>query len=220
MLVTAGPTVEPIDPVRFLSNRSSGKMGYAVAAEAAARGAEVALVSGPVAIAPPDGVRIEFVETARDMLEAARPAFEDCDIAVFAAAVADVRPARPSARKLKKGVDDEALARIDLAENPDVLATCAAAKRPGQVVVGFAAETDDLLANARAKLASKGADLIVANDVAEGAVFGSDSNRATIVTAAGERPLPELSKREVARAVLDAALRERGFRGAGGPAAL
>ena len=205
VLVTAGPTVEPIDAVRFVSNRSSGKMGYAVAEAALARGAEVTLVSGPVALEPPRGARMVPVATAVEMLAAAEAAFATADVAVCAAAVADLRPARPVARTLKKGADDAALATLELVENPDVLATLGRAKAPGQVVVGFAAETDDVVANAERKLAAKGADLMVANDVSEGRAFGRDENEATLVSAAGAEPLPPMAKRALADAILDRA---------------
>ncbi|WP_417351583.1 bifunctional phosphopantothenoylcysteine decarboxylase/phosphopantothenate--cysteine ligase CoaBC [Gordonibacter pamelaeae] len=154
VMVTAGPTVEPIDPVRYLTNRSSGKTGYALARAAAARGADVTLVSGPVALPEPEGVRTVHVETAREMLSAAQEAFATADVAVFSAAVADMRPREAAARKLKKGEADALLGTIELVENPDILATLGAAKRPGQVVVGFAAETDDVVANAQRKLSS------------------------------------------------------------------
>lgn len=207
VMITAGPTVEPIDAVRYLSNYSSGKMGYALAEAALARGAAVTLVTGPVSVEVPRGnVRVLHVRTACEMLEAARTAFPDADVAIFAAAVADLRPARPATRKLKKGADDQALSSIELTENPDVLRTCAQGKAAGQCVVGFAAETDDVVANARAKLASKHADIIVANEVGEGGAFGSDDNKAWLVSAAGVRALPLMSKRALADVILDAAL--------------
>lgn len=209
VLVTAGPTVEPIDAVRFISNYSSGKMGYALAADAAARGAAVTLVSGPVALEPPARVRVVPVKTAREMLAAAEEAAPRAAIAVFSAAVADYRPARPADRKLKKGADDAALAAVELTPNPDILATVGAAKRPGQVVVGFAAETDDVAANARAKLASKHADMIVANQVGEGRAFGTDDDQAVLVTAAGDEELPLMPKRELAHAIWTRALEMR-----------
>lgn len=205
VLVTAGPTVEPIDAVRFISNRSSGKMGYAIAEAAAARGAEVELVSGPVALDAPEGVHRTWAESASDMLDACEERFPTADIAVFCAAVADMRPARRFDRKLKKGTDEEALSHIDLVENPDILRTLAARKLPGQCVVGFAAETDDVLVHAREKLASKNADVIVANEVGCGKVFGTDDNKVWIVSADGEDELPLMGKRAVADAVLDAA---------------
>ncbi len=206
VLVTAGPTVEPVDAVRFLSNRSSGKMGYAVAEAAAARGADVTLVSGPVALDAPSGVRRVAVGTADEMLAAARAAFDGADVAVFAAAVADRRPARPVERKLKKGADDAALVAIELEPTPDVLATLAAGKQPGQFVVGFAAETDDVAANAARKLEAKGADMVVANDVSGGKAFGADDNEALLVTAAGVEPLPPMAKRALADVILDRAV--------------
>ena len=150
------------------------------------------------------------VRTARDMLAAAEEAFPQADIAVFCAAVADMRPERVAPRKLKKGRDDDALASVRLVPNPDVLATCAARKRSGQVVVGFAAETDDVVENARAKLASKHADLVVANDVSDGRAFGSDDNEVWFVTADDVRAAPRLSKDRLADEVLDAALKARG----------
>ncbi len=212
VLVTAGPTEEPIDPVRFITNRSSGKMGYAVAEAAAARGAKVTLVSGPVALDAPAGVDRVPVRTACEMLESASDPFERCDIAVFTAAVADMRPAAPVDHKLKKSSSDDAdlLSRIELVENPDILATLAARKRADQIVVGFAAETDDVVANAQRKLASKHADFIVANRVGEGVAFGTDDNQATLVLADGSVDLPLMSKRELADRILDQALALRG----------
>ena len=212
VLVTAGPTEEPIDPVRFITNRSSGKMGYAVAEAAAARGAKVTLVSGPVALDAPAGADRVPVRTACEMLQSASDPFERCDIAVFTAAVADMRPAAPVAHKLKKSSSDDAdlLSRIELVENPDILATFAARKRDDQVIVGFAAETDDVVANAQRKLASKHADFIVANRVGEGVAFGTDDNQATLVLADGSLDLPLMSKRELADRILDQALALRG----------
>lgn len=209
VLVTAGPTQEPIDPVRCITNHSSGKTGYAVARAAARRGAQVVLVSGPVALEAPEGVERVQVTTALEMMAAAEEAFPASDIAVFTAAVADCRPKDPSPRKLKKGVDDAALRSIELVDNPDILAELGARKREGQVVVGFAAETDDLVANAQKKLVSKHADLIVANLVGEGRAFGTDDNQVSFVEAGGVRELPLLSKDDLADALLDEALRLR-----------
>lgn len=209
VLVTAGPTVEPIDAVRFISNRSSGKMGYAIARAAQRRGAVVDLVSGPVALEAPAGVNCVPVETAASMHEAAAAAFPQADIAIFAAAVADVRPAQSFERKLKKGLDDTELSTIELVENVDILKTLAATKRADQCVVGFAAETDDLLAHAQTKLFSKRADLIVANEVAGGKVFGADVNEAYLVDECGVRQLPLMTKDELADSILDAALAVR-----------
>lgn len=208
VLVTAGPTVEPIDPVRYLSNRSSGKMGFEIAKAAARRGAEVSLVTGPVSLADPAGIETVRVETAREMLAAVEGCFDEADIAVFAAAVADMRPAAPAAKKLKKGSDADALARIELVENPDILATMARRKSK-QVVVGFAAETDDVVENARKKLRAKGADYVVANFVGEGGAFDADDNEVVVVSAEGERSYPRSSKSAVADALLDHILGDR-----------
>lgn len=203
VLVTAGPTVEPIDSVRYISNYSSGKMGYVIAEAAAAAGARVVLVSGPVALAAPDGVEVVPVKTARDMLAAASSVFPAADAAIFAAAVADLRPANPADRKLKKGRDDAALANVPLTENPDILATLAAGKRPDQYVVGFAAETNDVLMNAHAKLKKKNADMIVANQVGDGLAFGTDNNEVWLVTKGDDVLLPLMSKRAVAERLVE-----------------
>ncbi|MDR3996128.1 bifunctional phosphopantothenoylcysteine decarboxylase/phosphopantothenate synthase [Adlercreutzia rubneri] len=203
VLVTAGPTVEPIDSVRYISNYSSGKMGYAIAEAAAAAGARVVLVSGPVALAAPAGVEVVPVKTARDMLAAAASVFPAADAAIFAAAVADLRPTNPADRKLKKGRDDAALANVPLTENPDILATLAAGKRPDQYVVGFAAETNDVLMNAHAKLKKKNADMIVANQVGDGLAFGTDNNEVWLVTEGDDVLLPLMSKRAVAERLME-----------------
>ncbi len=197
VLVTSGPTREPIDPVRYISNHSSGKQGHAIAAAAAEAGAEVTLVSGPVSLPDPKGVHVVYVETAREMLaatEAALPA----DIAIFAAAVADWRVAQEAGSKMKKGPDGPP--SISFTENPDILATIAAltAQRP-QLVVGFAAETETVIAHAQAKLVRKGCDLIIANDVSTGTgTFGGDANAVHLVSATGVESWPTLSKTEVA----------------------
>jgi phosphopantothenoylcysteine decarboxylase/phosphopantothenate--cysteine ligase len=202
VVVTSGPTHEPLDPVRFIANRSSGKQGHAIAAAAARAGAEVILVSGPVAIPSPQSVTLRQVETAREMLaavEAALPA----DIFIAAAAVADWRVNEEAAEKLKKtGGRAPVLA---LSENPDILATVS---RPGAIrptlVVGFAAETEHLLENARAKLARKGCDMIVLNDVGAGTgTFGGDTNEVTLVTAAETIAWPRLSKTEIAERLIE-----------------
>lgn len=205
VLVTAGPTEEPIDPVRFITNRSSGKMGYAVAEAAAARGAKVTLVSGPVALSAPADVETISVCTAIEMLDAAREPFAASDIAVFAAAVADMRPASIADRKLKKGVDSDeaALASLALVPNPDIIKTLAASKRSDQIIAGFAAETEDIVANAQKKLSAKHADLIVGNRVGEGIAFGQDDNQAVLVTNQGADELPLMSKRCLADSILD-----------------
>ncbi|MBL8549989.1 MAG: bifunctional phosphopantothenoylcysteine decarboxylase/phosphopantothenate--cysteine ligase CoaBC [Hyphomonadaceae bacterium] len=197
VLVTAGPTVEPIDPVRFVSNRSSGKQGFAIAEALADLGAEVTLVSGPVAIAPPARATFKAVETAREMLaacEAALPA----DAAVCVAAVADWRPRAALKDKIKKE-KGAAAPSIDLEENPDILATLskAGARRP-MLVVGFAAETSNVEANAKAKIARKGCDWIVANDVS-GDVMGGAENEVALITRDGVARWPRMAKEEVAR---------------------
>lgn len=205
VLITAGPTVEPIDPVRYLTNRSSGKFGYAIAEAAARRGAKVTLVSGPVALAAPAGVETVYIESARNMLAACEEPFNAADIAIFAAAVADMRPASPAERKLKKGRDGDALSSLELTENPDVLATLAA-RKDGQVVIGFAAETDDVLDNAAKKLAKKNADVIVANEVGSDKTFGKDDNEIWLVDAAGVQHVEPAPKAALADVVLDKAL--------------
>ena len=206
VVVTAGPTVEPIDAVRFISNPSTGKMGFAIAEAAVARGAEVTLVTGPVSLTDVPGAKMVRVGTACEMKAAVDEAFLSADIAIFSAAVSDFRPRTASERKLKKGADDEALAHIELVENPDILASCGAAKREGQVVVGFAAETNDVIGNARSKLSRKKADFIVANDVSRGRGFGTDSDEVAFVSASGEEHFPEMGKRELADRILDKAL--------------
>lgn len=208
LLVTAGPTCEDLDPVRFLTNRSSGKMGYAVAETAARRGAKVILISGPTALATPEGVERVDVRAAEEMLRAVESRFASASMAIFAAAVADYRPAEPAEAKIKR--TKEALT-IRLEPNPDILATVARQKGD-RVVVGFAAETDHVAENARKKLTQKNADLMVANDVtAEGAGFDGDTNIVTIFSRDGrDLPLPRLTKAEVAGRILDEVLRLRG----------
>jgi len=203
VLITSGPTHEPIDPVRYIANRSSGKQGHAIAAAAAEAGARVTLVSGPVTLADPAGVTTLHVESARDMraaVEAALPA----DIAIFAAAVADWRVATSAEEKIKKGA--EGPPTLHLVENPDILATIAqlADKRP-PLVVGFAAETEKVIEHARAKLQKKRCDLIVANDVSpETGVMGGDSNTVHLVGADSLETWPHLPKTEVARRLIAA----------------
>lgn len=199
IVVTSGPTHEPIDPVRYIANRSSGKQGHAIAAAAAAEGARVILVSGPVTIPDPPGVGVVHVETAREMMEAVAAALP-ADAAVMTAAVADWRVAGEQAHKLKKQPGGAPPA-LDLVENPDILATIGRhpTARPA-LVVGFAAETDDLLDNARGKLERKGADWIVANDVSPATgVMGGDRNTVRLVSHDGIEDWPELPKDEVAR---------------------
>jgi phosphopantothenoylcysteine decarboxylase/phosphopantothenate--cysteine ligase len=200
VLVTSGPTSEPLDPVRVLANRSSGKQGHAIAAAAAAAGADVTLVSGPVNLPNPPGVSVVHVETAREMLAAVEKALP-ADIAIFAAAVADWRPQQASQNKIKKQGRPPT---IELVENPDILATIARRKsgRP-PLVVGFAAETDNVIANAKAKLARKGCDWIVANDVSPATgIMGGDSNTVHLVTADAVEDWPPQSKEDVARALI------------------
>ncbi len=198
VIVTSGPTHEPIDPVRYIANRSSGRQGHAIAAALAALGARVTLISGPVSVPDPSGVSIHRVESAREMLDACQAALP-ADAAVFAAAVADWRVANASDGKIKKqpGAAAPALALIP---NPDILATIAAAgpNRP-RLVVGFAAETDDLLANAQGKLVRKNADFIVANDVSpETGIMGGAENAVHLISAAGVETWPRLAKEAVA----------------------
>jgi phosphopantothenoylcysteine decarboxylase/phosphopantothenate--cysteine ligase len=195
-LVTAGPTAEPIDPVRVITNRSSGKQGFAIARALAALGAEVTLVAGPVAQPTPPGVKRVDVETAREMLAACAAALP-ADVAVCVAAVADWRPEHAGARKIKKG--ERGPAPIALVENPDILATLARDARRPRLVVGFAAETNDVDAHARAKLDKKGCDWIVANDVSTPGIMGGDENAVAIVSRAGVERWPTLAKGEVAR---------------------
>ena len=205
VLVTAGPTVERIDPVRYLTNDSSGKMGYALAEAARDRGARVTLLSGPVHIAPPQGVETVPVISTQSLYDAMLERCGEQDIIVQAAAPADYRVERPAAQKLKKRAGEPLV--LTLVENPDIAKAVGKRKRPGQVLVGFAAETQDLLANAKRKLAGKNLDLIVANDVtAEGAGFGTDTNLVTLITREGETALPLMSKREVAGRIWDAAM--------------
>jgi phosphopantothenoylcysteine decarboxylase/phosphopantothenate--cysteine ligase len=207
VLVTAGPTREDIDPVRFLTNRSSGKMGYAVAEAAARRGAKVVLVSGPTALETPPGVERVDIRSAQEMLLAVQAQFPECTLAIFAAAVADYRVAEPSGAKIKRTHD---LLTLRLEPNPDILATVAREKG-NRLVVGFAAETDNVAENARKKLVQKNADLIVANDLTtEGAGFDVDTNVVTLFSR-DERdlPLPRLTKAEVAQCILDEVLRLR-----------
>lgn len=203
VVVTAGPTREPIDPVRFISNPSSGKMGFAVARAAARRGAEVVLVSGPVELPEPPGVRTVRVTTAEEMARAVDAAAEDLDLFVAAAAVSDFRPSSPSTSKKKKTEEDEELV---LTRTPDVLATLGrrfSGTRQAPVLVGFAAETEALVENARKKLAAKRCDLVVANKVGKpGSGFGGDRNRVTLV-GPGERANIDGTKEEVADAILD-----------------
>jgi phosphopantothenoylcysteine decarboxylase/phosphopantothenate--cysteine ligase len=203
ILVTAGPTQEPIDPVRYISNRSSGKQGYAIAAAAQALGATVTLVSGPTALAAPAGVRLVQVETAEQMLMAVRQGLP-ADAGIFTAAVADWRVANAAPQKLKKEAKAK-LPKLELVENPDILRTIAHEKigvRP-PLVVGFAAETENVIEQARKKRKAKGCDWIVANDVSPSTgVFGGDRNTVHLITSAGVESWPEMDKEAVARALV------------------
>ncbi|HWU41279.1 MAG TPA: bifunctional phosphopantothenoylcysteine decarboxylase/phosphopantothenate--cysteine ligase CoaBC [Candidatus Acidoferrum sp.] len=201
ILVTAGPTREPLDPVRYLSNRSSGKMGYAIAEAAAARGAKVILVSGPTALPVPHGVDVIHVETAQQMYDAVLAKFPAVAVVVKAAAVADYRPKLVAGRKIKK---DERVPELTLESTPDILAEIGK-RKAGQILVGFAAETEDLVANARKKLGRKNLDLMVANDVGQpGAGFDGDTNIVKILDAQGSvEELPLQAKRSVADRILD-----------------
>ncbi len=204
VLVSAGPTQEPIDPVRFISNRSSGKMGYAVAEAAQARGAQVVLVTGPTALPIPRGVEVVSVATAEDMLKALSTRLAWSTTVIMAAAVADFRPTHPASEKLKK--QGHIGQTLDLERTTDILAALSA-QRTTQLMVGFAAETSDLTAHAQAKLRAKGLDLIVANDVTrKGAGFGSDQNAATLIDRHGMMTeLPLMQKRALADAILNRA---------------
>jgi len=206
VIVTAGPTREAIDPVRFLGNRSSGRMGYAVAAAAWRRGAEVTLISGPTSLKDPIGVEVVRVENAEGMLEAVRSALAEAELLVMSAAVADFRPAEPSDRKIKRAANESPVLRLEPA--PDILAETRADRDSGCVTIGFALETDAPLENARAKLDAKGLDLLVLNDATEpGAGFEVETNRVTLLRPGAEpEALPLLHKRDVADRILDAVL--------------
>lgn len=202
VVVTAGPTREPVDPVRYLSNRSSGRMGVEVAAAAWRRGANVRLIAGPMTIAPPPGIDVSAVETTEEMAAAVTSALPNADVLVMAAAPADFRPAQPAATKIKKRSAPE---QVELVPTPDILLTTRKARKKGAIIVGFALETNDVVSNGRGKLAAKELDLIVVNDATEaGAGFGVETNRVTILSRTGaEEDLPLMSKREVADAILD-----------------
>ena len=201
VLITAGPTREHLDPVRFLSNPSSGKMGYELAREALARGAKTILVSGPTALVPPAGARTEMVVTAAEMEKACLRAFPEADIVVMAAAVSDFRFKDTKGRKAAK---DDIASSLVIERTPDILALLGRKKKPGQLLVGFAAETHDVVAHARKKLMAKNADLMVANAVGKGKAFGTDDNAVRIIAPAG--PVQQtglVSKREASRVIFD-----------------
>jgi phosphopantothenoylcysteine decarboxylase/phosphopantothenate--cysteine ligase len=203
VVVTAGPTREAIDPVRYISNHSSGKQGYALAAAAAAAGARVTLVSGPVALEPPPGVEVVRVTSAVEMRDAVTALLPDCAVFIGVAAVADYRPGAPAAEKIKKTPRNRGAMTLELIENPDIIAGVAAAS-PRPFVVGFAAETHEALAHARDKRQRKGMDMIVVNDVSRADIgFNADENAVTIISARGEERLPKLPKAAVAAAIVD-----------------
>ena len=205
VMVTAGPSREALDPVRYISTRSSGKMGYAIAQAAQKRGAEVTLLSGPVAIEAPQGVKLVPFTTTQELLDRASELAQEQDLLIQAAAPADYRAKEVAPQKIKKQGGEPMT--FTLVENPDVAATLGKAKRSGQVFVGFAAETNDVLAHARDKLARKNLDMIVANDVTRpGAGFDVDTNIVTLITKDGQEALPMMSKAEVAQRILDRAL--------------
>ena len=204
VLVTAGPTHEPIDPVRYIANHSSGKMGYALAAEARDRGAAVTLVTGPTSLLVPAGIEVRRVTTAAEMAAAVEESRAEADLVIAAAAVADFTPERVSDQKMKRREMSETPS-IRLIPTRDILKSVGERKRSGQIVVGFALETRDLLESARAKLYEKHCDLVVSNGANEdGAGFGSETNRITLVYPGSEQALPLMSKRECATAILDA----------------
>lgn len=208
VLVTAGPTVEKIDPVRYITNHSSGKMGYALAEAAAKRGADVTLISGPVNLEPPMFVKTVKVESAKDMYNAVTDAFSDCDILIKAAAVADYTPEAVSDEKIKKNDGTLSLA---LSKTKDILKAVGQLKKDNQFVCGFSMETSNLVENSKKKLASKNCDMIVANNLKDdGAGFGVDTNKVTILTNDSVRSLDILSKKEVAAQVLDEIMKRYG----------
>lgn len=201
VVITAGPTREPIDPVRFISNHSSGKQGYAIAQAAVELGAKTVLISGPVSLPIPPGVQMMPVETAREMLDVCEGEMP-ADVAIFTAAVADWRVASQASEKLKK--TDKGPPSLELAENPDILATISRHRLRPPLVVGFAAETSNVTDHAAQKLRKKGCDLIIANDVSAGSgVFGGDRNRVHVVSASGVESWPEMSKDDVARRLME-----------------
>jgi phosphopantothenoylcysteine decarboxylase/phosphopantothenate--cysteine ligase len=202
VVVTAGPTREAVDPVRFLSNRSSGKMGVEIAAAAWRRGATVRLIAGPLSVVPPSGIETTSVESTEEMAAAVRDALGNADVLVMAAAPADFRPSEVAPMKIKKR---SAPRQVELEPTPDILLTTRDARKPGAIIVGFALETNDVLNGGRDKLAAKGLDLVVVNDATEsGAGFGVDTNRVTILSRHGaDEELPLMTKRDVADAILD-----------------
>ena len=201
ILVTAGPTQEAIDPVRFITNHSSGKMGYAIAKIAAARGAQVTLISGPVSLNPPQNAKTIKITNAKEMLEAVKENFPDSDIVIKSAAVADFRPKNISAEKIKKTGEDIS---IELERTDDILAFLGKNKKPGQILCGFSMETQSLIENSKKKLSAKNLDLIIANNLkTPGAGFQADTNQATIISKDFQKELPLMQKEELASRILD-----------------
>ena len=202
VLITAGPTREYLDPIRFISNRSSGKMGYAIAEEAYKRGAQVTVVSGPVSINTYADIEIIHVQTASQMYQKVKDIYAQYDILIFSAAVADYRPKTTNKNKIKKENKDELV--IELVKNPDILKFVGENKKPGQIIVGFSAETENVLENSQKKLEAKNADLIVANNVLEeGAGFDVDTNIVTLISKEKIENLPKMNKSEVAKRIFD-----------------
>ena len=217
VLVTAGPTVEDIDPVRFVSNRSTGKMGYRLAEAARDRGAKVVLVSGPTMLPVPARMDVVSVRSAEEMARAVADHGRDATIVAMAAAVSDYRPAERAPQKMKKGAGS---ARLELVRTPDILASLGADKE-GRFLVGFAAETEEVVERGRAKRAAKKVDLLVANDVSrDGSGFAADDNQAVLIDDAGETPVPPMSKRALADRIWDRVIELRGARRAGPRAAI
>ena len=215
VLITAGPTREPIDPVRFLGNRSSGKMGYAIAEAAIRRGAKVVLISGPVALEPPAGAEVFAVGTAQEMREAVISHLPTASIFIAAAAVADFRVGEVSRDKIKRNGP----LTLELEPTPDILAEVAANRRQGQLLIGFAAETQNAVDNGRSKLHKKGVDAIIVNDVSKpGIGFDADRNQVTILTHDEETPLPEADKAKIAHRILDVVLKLKTRSGKAAPA--
>lgn len=208
ILVTAGPTQEALDPVRYLTNHSSGKMGYAIAKAAMLRGAAVTLVTGPTSIEPPRFVNTVRIKSEKEMFEAVKEHYANCDLIFKAAAPADYRPIKTESEKIKKG---DGNLTLELERTDDILKYLGANRVNGQFICGFAAETQNLEENAKRKLYSKNVDMIVANNVkAENAVFGSDNNEVTLITRDFSRPMPQMRKEELAHQIIDTALRQMG----------
>jgi phosphopantothenoylcysteine decarboxylase/phosphopantothenate--cysteine ligase len=207
VIVTAGPTIEPLDPVRYITNHSSGKMGYAIAKEAAARGAETILISGPTNLTPPKGVNYIKVDTTQSMFDAIGKYFDNCDVLIKAAAPSDFKPEKVSTTKIKKMPGEDSGLTVRFEKNPDIVAFYGK-RKVNQVIVGFAAETDNLLEYASRKLEEKNLDFIVANDVTmEGAGFKGDTNIATIIEKNGTKTeYPLMSKDQLATEILNKAL--------------